>query len=246
VTVLNRAAAARFWPGEDPLGRRLFVGDSTGTGEWLTVVGVAADVERGRMAERHWSLLYRPLDQAPLYHPAASLFARIPDRAAAVLPALQSAVREALGHPTSAFRSVEQELGERFLEQRFNALALNLFAAFALLLASMGIYGSVAYRVARRTREIGIRMALGAEKGAVLRLVARDATGVAATGILLGLVGSVALVRVLRAFVSATNSTDPWASATAACVVGAAALLATWVPARRATAVDPVEALRSD
>ncbi len=247
VAVLNRAAAARFWPGADPLGRAVFVGDSTGAGEWLTVVGVVADVETGAMVERHWSVVYRPLAQAPIYHAAASLFVRVPSRAQATLQGVQMAVREALGHPTSTLRSVEDELGARYVTERFNALALNLFAAFALLLASMGIYGSVAYQVARRTREIGIRVALGAKKGRVLRLVARHAAGVAAAGILVGLGGSILLVRVLGVFVSATRvGGDPWMFAASAAVVGGVALLATWIPARRATAVDPVVALRSD
>lgn len=246
VAVLNRAAAARFWPGEDPLGREVFVGDSTGAGEWLTVIGVAADLEKGEMVERRWSVVYRPLEQSPLYHAGASLFARIPDQPGVALPELQAAVREALGHPTSPVVSVEEELGQRFQTERFNALALNLFAVFGLLLASMGIYGSVAYRVAGRTQEIGIRMALGAETRRVLGLVARHATGVVAAGILLGLLGSMAIARVLRSFVSAANVTEPWMFAVSASLIGVVALLATWIPARRALAVDPVVALRTD
>ena len=246
VAVLNRAAAVRFWPGENPLGRQVFVGDSIRAGEFLTVIGVVADLERGEMIERHWSVVYRPLEQSPLYHPAASLFVRIPDQPGVALPELQGAVREALGHPTSPFSSVEEELGRRFQRERFNALALNLFAVFGLLLASMGIYGSVAYRVARRTREIGIRMALGAERRRVLRLVGRHATGVVAGGIVLGLLGSVAFTRVLRSFVSATSVTELWMFAASGSLIGVVALFATWIPARKALAVDPVVALRTD
>jgi putative ABC transport system permease protein len=244
--VLNRAAAARFWPGEEAIGRQVFVGDSEGTGEWLTVVGVAEDVERGAMVERHWSTLYRPLDQAPLYHPAASLVVRISGPPHAALPSLHAAVSRALGHPTGGFRSVDEALATRFRTQRFNALALNLFAAFALLLAAMGIYGTVAYTVSRRTREIGVRVALGAEWRSVISLVGRDAVGIVAAGIALGLAGSALLARVLEGFVSATNVHDFRAFAVAALLVGVTALLAAYLPARRAAGVDPVVALRSE
>ncbi len=245
VCVINAAAAAAFWPGERALGRQVFVGDST-KGEWLTVVGVATDVEQGEMVERHWPTIYRPLEQAPLYHPAAFLYVRLTGRGETNLAALQRAVGEALGHPASAFRPLASDLDRRFRTQRFNALAFNLFAGFALLLAAMGIYGSVAYAVTQRTREIGVRVALGARKGRVLRLVTRHTTWVVAIGLTLGMLGSFVLTRGLRVFVSATSTADPWTFAAAALLVGVVALVATWLPARRATDVDPLTALRSD
>lgn len=245
VCIVNLAAATAFWPGEPALGRQVFVGDSTG-GEWLTVIGIAGNIEQGEMVERRWPTIYRPLDQAPLHHPAASLYVRMARRGGTDLAALQSAVREALGHPASAFRPVAGELDQRFRTQRFNALALNLFAGFAVLLAAMGIYGSVAYTVARRTREIGVRVALGAQRGRVLRMVATDTVGVAAAGLALGLLGSVVLTRALQAFVSATSAANPITFAAASLLVGFVVLVATWLPARRATDVDPLIALRSD
>ena len=245
VCIIDAAAAAAFWPGELALGRQVFVGDSTG-GEWLSVVGVAANIEEGDMAERHWPTIYRPFAQAPLYHPAASLYVRLAGPGGAGLAALQRAVREALGRPASAFQPLTGVLDLRFRTQRFNALALDVFAAFALLLAAMGIYGSVAYAVARRTREIGVRVALGAARSGVLRLVARHTMWLAAGGIALGLVGSFTLMRALRVFVSATSVANPWTFAASALLVGLVALLATYLPARRATAVDPLIALRTD
>ncbi len=246
VAIVNESAAFRFWPDEDPLGRQLFVGDAAGAGEWLTVVGVAADVERGQMVERHWSVVYRPLQQAPIYHAAAALMVRLADGSPRMVAAVQAAVREGLGHPTSALESVEGSLGQRYRFERFNTLALNLFAGFALLLTAMGTYGSVAYRVGRQTREIGIRMALGAQRRRVLGLVAGHVAKITLAGVVLGLLGAKAVARGLRAFVSATSPDDPRVLLGAALVVGAAVLVAAWIPARRATAVDPALALRAD
>jgi putative ABC transport system permease protein len=245
VCVINAAAAAAFWTGERSLGRQVFIGDSTG-GEWLTVVGVVANLEQGEMAERQWPMVYRPLDQAPLYHPAASLAVRLTGRGETNLAALQKAVAEALGHPVSAFGPVAADLDRRFLTQRFNALALDIFALFALLLAAIGIYGSVAYAVARRTREIGVRVALGAQRSRVLRLVTGRTMWVVLAGLLLGVVGSLVLTRALRVFASATSTSDPRMFAAAALLVSLVALIATYLPASRATAVDPLIALRNE
>jgi putative ABC transport system permease protein len=246
VAVVNATVAANFWPGASPLGRQLFVGDSIGTGEWLTVIGVADDVERGEFVDRHFPMVYRPFEQAPLYHSGGFLYVRVAVAGEGVLPVLQRAVREVLGYPASPFESVEKGLAQRLLQARFNALALNAFAAFALLLAAMGIYGSVAYAVSQRTREIGIRIALGAERRNVLVLVARKAVLTAVAGVVLGLTGSVMLTGLFRALVSATSVTSPWIFGASASLIVAVSLLAAYLPARRAIRVHPVIALRSE
>jgi ABC-type antimicrobial peptide transport system permease subunit len=146
----------------------------------------------------------------------------------------------------TGFRSVDQQLQERLLPQRFNAAALNLFAAFAVLLAAMGIYGSVAFAVGRRTREIGIRMALGADTRSVLALVMHNALLLATGGILLGLGGAFVITRVLRPLVSATSTSDPRVFAGATVVIAIAIVAAAALPARRAARVDAVIALRGD
>jgi putative ABC transport system permease protein len=160
--------------------------------------------------------------------------------------AVETALREELGRPISPIVSHEEDLGGRFVSERVNAMALNTFAAFALLLAAIGVYGSVAYAVTRRTREIGIRMALGAERQTVLALFARRAVVITALGATLGLGGSLVLTRVLQSFVSATSVTDPRVFVAAALMLVATSLLATYLPARRATVVDPTIALRSE
>jgi putative ABC transport system permease protein len=244
ICVVNATAAAVFWAAGRALGQQVFVGDSAG-GEWLTVVGVAATIEQGEMASRQLPTIYRPLDQAPLYHPAASLYVRLTRGGGTDLTTLQRAVAGALGHPASAFRPVAADLDRRFRTQRFNALALDLFAAFALMVAAIGIYGSVAYVVTRRTREIGVRLALGAERSRVIRLVAGRTAWVVAAGLLIGTLGSLVLSRTLRVFVSATSTTDPRILAATAFLACMVALIAAYLPARRATGVDPITALRS-
>jgi putative ABC transport system permease protein len=245
VAIISKACASAFWPGLDPLGRRIFVGDSASSGEWLTVVGVAEDFESGRFAaRRHHPVVYRPFAQAKLYHTGLRLALRIdqPD----VLASAQAAIREVTGRRSAPFENAESELGTRFATSRFNAIALDVFAGFALLLAAMGIYGSIAFAVTQRTREIGIRVALGAARGSVLRLIARRGVVVAAVGSLAGIAASLALTRLFKSFVSATSVTNPWIFALSVVVVFAVALVATFVPARRAAGVDPVTALRAE
>lgn len=246
VAVVNRAAASTLWPGEPALGRRVFLGDSGSAGEWATVVGVVEDVEWGEMVRRHWPRLYRPLAQAPIYHPFLWVEFRVSKGAPDVVRAVHAALRETLGHPVRTVTSHADRLDQRFLAQRINAVALNLFAAFALLLAAMGVYGSVAYAVTRRTREVGLRMAIGADHASILGLFTRRTGVVAVAGIALGCGGSFVLTRVLQSFVSAGSVSDPRVFGGAALLMAFVVLIATYLPARRATAVDPTIALRSE
>lgn len=246
VAIVNRSAALRSWPGESALGRRIFLGDSASVGDWATVIGIVEDVERGEMVRRHYPRVYRPLPQARLYHPHIQLHLRAAAGQPDVARAAQAALRDALGRPVRAVASHESELDGEFLSQRINALALNLFAGFALLLSAMGVYGSVAYAVARRTREVGVRVALGADKAAILWLFARQALIVGGGGIVLGLGGSILLTRAFRSFVSATDASDPRVLAGAALGVALALVIATLLPARRTAGIDPAIALRGE
>ncbi len=245
VAMVNKAAADAFWPGQNPIGRRVYVGDTPADGELLTVIGVAGNAERGELIERHWPMVYRPFAQAPVYHSAAALYVRIEPGKRGVIGAAQAAIREATGRPSNPFASAADHLRERLFSQQVNAIALELFAGFGLLLAAMGIYGSVAYGVTRRTREIGIRLALGAGHAGVVALVARRAMLLAAGGVAIGLVGALALTRVFRSLMVSTSATSPWIFAGASLVMIATSLVAALVPARRAARVDSVVALRS-
>ncbi|HEY4216697.1 MAG TPA: ABC transporter permease [Gemmatimonadaceae bacterium] len=246
VAIVNKTAARTLWPGRNAIGQQVFVGDSTNVGELLTVVGVADDAERGEMMSRHWPAVYRPFQQATIYHAAGSLHLRLSSDNASTLAAAEAIVRKETGTSTSPFESEQLSLGSRLLPKRFNAIALDLFACFGLLLAAMGIYGSVAYAVTQRTREIGIRIALGAQRGAVVGLVARRIVVLVGIGVFAGVASAIALTRTLQSFISTTSVTNPWIFVASVGLMLAVALIATLLPARRATRVDAVIALRGD
>jgi putative ABC transport system permease protein len=246
VAIVNKAAADTFWPGQNPLGRRVFVGDSAAAGEWLTVVGVSADIEGSNYRFRHSPIVYRPFDQAPLYHVVVQLSVRVADDRPDVLAAAQSVIRRTSGRWADPLTSEEARLGTRYMTSRFSAIAIDVFAAFGLLLAAMGIYGSIAFAVTQRTREIGIRVALGAARSNVLALIARRGIVVTAVGATIGVVASFAVTRVFQSMVSATSVTNPWVVIMSVGIVLVVSSIATLLPARRATAVSPVIALRAD
>jgi putative ABC transport system permease protein len=246
VAIVNRTTADRFWPGQNPLGKRIVLGDSGSVADVLTVVGVAADAERGELFERHWPMVYRPFQQATIYHAVAALYVRVADNGPDALAAAQAAIRQVTGRPAAPMASEEARLGTRFYDSRANAIALDLFGGFGLLLAAMGIYGSITYAVTQRTREIGIRMALGAERWSVVRLVARRGVLLALGGVCAGTAGALVLTRVLGSMLVTTNAASPWIFGGAALLVIGIALIATFLPARHATRVDAVIALRAE
>jgi putative ABC transport system permease protein len=239
VAIMNRALADRVFPDEDPLGQRIrFQGQS-----W-EVVGIVGNVRhRGldRDAREH---VYLP--QAFSGFPC-SLVART------ALPplTLAEAVRGEIlkldpDQPVSNVRTLEQIVAKAAGQRRLMLVVLGCFAAAAVLLAAIGLYGVMAYSISRRTREIGIRMALGARRGSVLLQVMRQGVGLAVTGVLVGLVGAAVLTRVLANLLYGVTPRDPATFAGVAALLMAAATLACWLPALRATRIDPVEALRRE
>ena len=246
VAIINKAAADAFWPGRSPLGERVFVGDSASPGEILTVIGVAANAERGELVQRHWPMIYRPFRQGRIYHAAARLYVRAADDNPTVLAAAERAVRETTNRKAIPFTADEEKLNNRFMGRRFAAIALDAFAAFGLLLAAMGIYGSVAYAAKRRTREIGIRMALGARRWDVVGLVARRGVLLAVIGSAAGVMGAITLMQLFKASVLTTMVGTPWIFAGSVGLMVVVVLVATLLPAARATRVDVVIALRAE
>jgi ABC-type antimicrobial peptide transport system permease subunit len=246
VAIINKAAADVFWPGRNPLGRRVFVGDSASAGEMLTVIGVAANAERGELVQRHWPMVYRPFRQGRIYHAAARLYVRAGDDNPAVLAAAERAIRETTSRKAIPFTADEEKLNNRLLGRRFAAIALDVFAAFGLMLAAMGVYGSVAYAAKRRTREIGIRMALGARRWGVVGLVARRGVLVALAGSAAGVIGATMLMQVFKASALTTTVATPWIFAGSVLLMVVVVLVATLLPAARATRVDVVIALRAE
>jgi putative ABC transport system permease protein len=244
VVVLDRDLAQRLFPdGEDPLGRRLALLRFDGTEDWRTVVGVAGHVKHRGLAEEGGDQLYVPYAQYPFA--AVSFVLRAAAAPETLSPAVRSVVHELEPDlPILDLQAMEDYVAASVSDQKLNALLLGIFAAAALLLAVAGVYGVLAYSVAQRTQEFGIRLAMGAGRGDVVRLVAREALGLAALGLLVGLLAAVALVRVIESFLYGITATDVVTYLVSALALCALALLAGYLPALRATRTDPVAALR--
>jgi len=245
VAWINEAAARAYWPGEDPLGRRIQIARGRGTPPWREIVGIVGDLRHEGLAVPPRPEVYVPFAQDPLPYFAVTL--RTGGDPAALAVPLRAAMHEVdADQPVSRLRPMADLVAASTSGTRFQGTLLGAFASIALLLAAVGIYGVMAHAVARRTREIGVRMALGAARGDILRLVVGHGMRLAAAGITLGIGGALALTRLLRAQLFGVAPTDP---ATFVCVtlgLAAVALAACWLPARRATRVEPLSALRAE
>ena len=246
VLIISEALAKKYWPGQDAIGKRLKWGLAESSDPWMMVVGVVGDVKQG------------PLDAATVPHTYES-YVQL-----GALMSLRIAMR-AEGDPTTLavnfrtvvwsldrrlalgrLRTMEQVIIQSTAARRFNLFLLGSFAVVALALAAIGIYGMVAYSVTRRTREIGLRMALGASRGDVVRLVLGQGVPVITLGIVLGVAGALGLTRSIRAFLFDVKPNDPATFAGVLLLLVGVALLAIYIPARRATRFEPVAALRHD
>ena len=244
VAIVDGAMAARIWPGQDPIGHRLKFGALDSRNEWLTVVGVAATT-RYRVLATPRPTLYVPAEQ--LMIAAGKLAIRTGASPGFVAGVVRDAVR-AVAPEVRVLRvwPYAEYLRRPLASPRFNALLLGAFAAAALLMSSIGLYGVMAASVRQRHGEIGVRMALGATATAVGRLVVGEGLRLALLGALAGLALAFGVTRVLRGLLFQVEPLDPVSLLGAAAALVAAALLATWLPAWRATRVDPVEALRAE
>jgi len=259
VAVINETAARRFWPDEDPIGKVFKLGppeEIIPAGilppnyrfiRW-TVVGVVKDVRHGGLGRAVSPEIYTLPEQSLANDgPARTMFLAV--RTANDPTALTGAIRREVQEldkeqPVANIATMEERRAESLLQVRFNTLLLALFAAVALGLAVIGIYGVMSYSVAERTREIGIRVALGAQRNDVLGLVVKRGMALVFGGALIGLGGAVALTRLMVSLLYEVSATDPLTLAAVAGVLAVAALVACWIPARRATKVDPMVALR--
>ena len=243
VVVVNETMAERFWPGQDPIGRRFkFFGDA----EFTTVVGVARNAKYNGVVEDPTPFIYQPLRQN--YNPAATLHVRSETDAASLSGAVRREV-QALDPTLSVFnvRTLEDQVAESLAPLRTNVILLTTFGILALLLASIGLYGVASYSVAQRTREIGVRMALGARPAAVLGMVLGRSLVLVGAGLALGLGAALALSVVIPAeLLSTVSPRDPATFASTALLLAVVALVATYLPARRATRIDPLLALRAE
>jgi putative ABC transport system permease protein len=246
VAIVNETAARALWPDADAIGKRLKLGAPNDGRPWLTVVGVAGNtVENPMGRSRPTGIVYVPFAQLPgrPVSVAIKTLSRPMDVAAAARAEIRRVDPNAATDP---LRTMEASLATWIGPVRFFARLLSAMATVAMALAALGIYGVVAYAVSQRTREIGIRMALGATTRGILRLVLGYGVRMAAVGVLIGLTGSLVVTRVLRGILFDTSATDPVVFALVSLLLGTVAIAACYVPARRATRVEPVVALRHD
>ncbi len=247
VAVVNATLAERFWPDSDPVGKRLkFDGEDN---PWMEVVGVVADSKYRRLQEETPLYLYLPLDQAFGFSGLRknNLVIRTTDDPGALASPLRAEVA-ALDSDVLLFdvRRVEQQVAEMLLPQRMGMTLLSVLGVLALALASIGIYGVVAYVVARRTREIAIRAALGARPGQLTRLMLEGSMLAVISGVVLGVVAAAVAAQTLEAFLYGVSPTDPLTFAAVALALIAVALFASYLPARRAARLAPIIALREE
>ncbi len=242
--VINETLARRFFAAQDPIGKRLKFGDVSGR-NWREIVGVVHDVKSMSLETPTRPQIYEP--GVPNW--GENSIMSIVVRTSGDSRSLASSVRAELkaidsGVPLAKIRTMEEVVDDTVAGRRFNMLLLGLFAALALVLTTIGLYGSASYWVSQRTREIGIRMALGAQRGDILLQVMRQGLKLTILGVTVGLVGAFALTRVLAHLLFGVTPRDPLTFAGVALLLMAVALFACWLPARRATKVDPMEALR--
>ena len=244
VAIISETMARKLWPGEDPLGKRISPGKPKSPDEWITIVGMVKDVRQFELNADPKPQMYLSYAQAGFFDPNDLVVSTNVEPLS-----LASTVRKAVwevdkDQPVSDIRTMEDILSESIARQRFSMLLLGIFAALALVLAAVGIYGVMSYSVAQRTREIGLRMALGAKASDVLKLVVGQGLKLVLIGVVFGLVAAFILTRVMSSLLFGVTATDPITFITISLVLISVAVLASYIPARRATKVDPMIALR--
>jgi putative ABC transport system permease protein len=243
VIVVNEEAARRYWPGESALGKRIFTG-FIGPNVAQEIVGIVGDARQLTLDTPVAPAIYIPVTQMP--YPFLTFVVRTTGAdAAAALPLMRrelKAMDPALAlHDVQSLRAV---VDTSMARQRFSMIVIGIFAAAALALAMIGLYGVIAYSVAQRTREIGVRMALGARPRDVVRLVVGEGVRVTAAGVVVGLIVAFAVTRLMRSLLYDVTPADAGIYIVVALLTGGVAVLASYVPARRATRVNPTTALR--
>ena len=256
VAVLPESLAKRCFPNEDPIGKRIYKGRLnpgqagefdrwTNVSLWTEIVGIVADVKSISLDPQVEMNVYVPYWQWPMQTP--SLFVRTAGNPANFAAALYSEVKALNKNlPTPKVQTMNERLADVVAEPRFQTLLLGLFSLVALALVIAGIYGVVSYSVAQRTHEIGVRVALGAGRRDVLRLVVGQGMKPVLAGLAIGLAGALALTRLMKALLFGVSSSDPLTFGSIALLLALVALLACWIPARRATKVNPIIALRQE
>ena len=247
VVIVNEELARRTWPGEDPLGKQLRTGDGQSTAPWFSVVGVVGNVlSQGQSAGYH-SEIYVPYQQYPWVLSPEHLVVRVGtslDPAALTTATVQEIHRLDRNQPVADIAPLQEAAGELVAEEKMVMSLLGAFAGLALILSAVGTYSVLAYSVAQRTREIGVRMALGAQPKNVVRLVAGEGSKLVASGIAAGIVAALALTQLMTGLLYGVRAADPLTFTSVAILIAAVSAVACYIPARRAMRVDPIVALR--
>jgi predicted permease len=253
VAAVNESMARAYWPGESAVGKRFKVGAPDSPQPWLTIVAVVSDVRQMGADEPVKPEMYVPYRQAAPYWPKApysfftprDLVVRTSGDPQGLVAAVRGAIHEVDPYqPVNGVRTLDEVLGVETAQRRLGMILLTSFAALALLLAALGIYGVLAFFVVQHTQEIGVRLALGARPSDVLRLVVGRGMRLALAGVVIGLAASFGLARLLASLLYGVSPSDPATYALVAALLACVALLACMIPARRATKVDPMVALR--
>jgi len=244
VVVLTRTLAEKYWKDGDALGRHVkFEGDAKSP--WLTVVGIVSDVRQLGLKNAPTPIMFIPYTQFPLPFTSISVRSTAPDGTVrAALRAAMASVDPEI--PPGEIRTLDQIIGFQIAEPRFRSFVIASFAIITLVLAAVGLYGLISYSVAQQTREIGIRIALGAAPSQVVGPMLRRGLILALSGVALGLVGAFFASRVIAQFLFGITATDPVTIAGVSTLLVVVAMIATWIPSRRALRVDPIVALRAE
>jgi putative ABC transport system permease protein len=245
VVIINRTMARNLFPNESAVGKRLQLVNSEHSNEWREIVGVAGDVRYSGLDDPGEAAIYTPFAQTPF------LWSNLMIRTSVPPQTLFRSVRDAVTSVDSMlepsnFRTMDQLVSDSVARPRFNTALLAAFAALALSLAAVGIYGVIAYSVTQRTHEIGVRLALGARKTDVIQLVLKQGMTPALVGAVIGLAGAWAATRLMSGLLFEVSATDPPTFAAVMLLLMVIALVACWIPARRATKVDPMIAIRCE
>jgi putative ABC transport system permease protein len=243
--IINDMMARKYWPNEDPIGRRMKYGNVSGRSPWMTIVGVVRDTRR-----TGYDSPVRPETYLPHAQSASGsmlIVIRTTGDPQSAAPLLRSVVKTLdPGIALQSVQPVDRMLVAMAAERRLGTMLLSIFGVVAAVLAAVGIYGVIAYSVEQRTRELGVRLALGATSGRILRLVVSEGLWLAGTGLVLGLVAAIALSRTMKTMLYEVSPSDPSTLAIIAVVAVLTAVVASFLPAIRAVRVDPVTALRAE
>jgi putative ABC transport system permease protein len=247
VMIINQQTAREIFPDENPIGKRITFGnvEQNGQPRWFEIVGVVANVRSLELREEPQAEIYFSTLQD--YWPAMSIVVRSSVEPSTLAASVRQVVNEIdKSVPVSQVKTMDRIVSESITQPRFNLFLLGLFGTVAMLLSAAGIYGVTAYTVSQRTHELGIRLALGAQVGDVLKMILGQGMAVIGVGLALGLVAAFALMRLLRSLLFGVGENDPATFVAITIVLLIVALIACYIPARRAKKVDPLEALRAE